>query len=714
MFIKMLRFIYSIAITMALLFTSQLINAQNIISGRITSKDNNPLTGANIVIKNTTIGTASDAEGNFKLANLKDGKYLIRVSFFGYETVEKPVDLSGQNITMNFEMIEASIDLNAVVVTGTRTEKSLLNTPVLTQSISIQELQKKDVTEITQALEFTVPGIEFSSTATGKSVSLQGIDAQYMLFMVDGERLAGETYGDVDYSRINMADIERIEVVKGASSTLYGSNALGGVVNMITKTPAKKFELFASSRFSNYNTQNYQARIGSKLGDFSSQLSVVYDKTDGYDMIEGDSYRTQEKEDGVVLSEHIKYTPTESLLLEANASYMNKNRDNTSADLYDRKNKDFTYGAKATYFLNSKNDLSLSWNSDNYELLNKITPDSLVSDYNNLYNNARLLGNFTLASWNLLTVGSEYISENLTAERNKIDDKTNTDYILFAQEDIQLGEKANIIGGFRAHNNSQYGWHFTPQFSAMYKIWHLAFRGNYSMGYKTPSLKEKYMSFKIPAPGPPMFLVGFEDLKPETSNYMSLSTEYSRQGVSFSVSAYRNDITDMISENLDEYTVKPGGIIEYAYRNYDHVLLKGVDIILKTKIVHNLMFTGATTFSKKTNEITGEDFENARNFTGKGNLDYNFTKRNYNFDINLQGNFYGGKTINLMDETTHQLEKVELESFSIWRLTTTQTLKNNYYLRLGVDNIFDYIDESGGYNNGSPGRTFFFGIGLNI
>jgi outer membrane receptor for ferrienterochelin and colicins len=710
----MSRFLSIGAIFMALLFNPNLVVAQNIISGKITANNSTPLTGANIIIKNTTIGSASDANGNYKLAHLKNGEYLIRVSFFGYETIEKPVVLTGQNMTMDFEMVETSIDLNAVVVTGTRTEKSLLNTPVLTQSISIQELQKKDVTDIAQALEYSVPGIEFSSTAAGKSVSLQGIDAQYMLFMVNGERLAGDTYGDVDYSRINMADIERIEVVKGASSTLYGSNALGGVVNIITKTPVKKLELFASTRFSNYNTQNYQARIGSKLGNFSSQLSVVYDKTDGYDLIEGDSYRTQEKEDGVVLSEHIKYTPSESLLLEANASYLNKNRDNTSADLYDRKNKDFTYGAKATYFLNHKNNLSLSWNSDNYELLNKVTPDSLVSDYDNLYNTARLLGNFNLASWNLLTVGSEYISENLTAERNKIDDKTNTDYILFAQEDIQIGEKANIIGGFRAHNNSQYGWHFTPQFSAMYKIWHLAFRGNYSMGYKTPSLKEKYMSFRIPAPGPPMFLVGFEDLKPETSNYASISTEYTRDGVSFSVSAYRNDIKDMISENMDEYTVKPGGIIEYAYRNYDHVLLKGMDIILKTKIVRNLTFTGATTFSKKTNEITGEEFENARNFSGKGNLDYNFLKQNYMLNINLQGNLYGAKSINLMDETTHQIEKVNLESFSLWRLTTTQTLKSKTYLRLGIDNIFDYTDTSGGYNTGNPGRTFFFGIGLNI
>jgi outer membrane receptor for ferrienterochelin and colicins len=710
----MSRFLSIGAIFMALLFNPNLVVAQNIISGKITANNSTPLTGANIIIKNTTIGSASDANGNYKLTHLKNGEYLIRVSFFGYETIEKPVVLTGQNMTMDFEMVETSIDLNAVVVTGTRTEKSLLNTPVLTQSISIQELQKKDVTDIAQALEYSVPGIEFSSTAAGKSVSLQGIDAQYMLFMVNGERLAGDTYGDVDYSRINMADIERIEVVKGASSTLYGSNALGGVVNIITKTPVKKLELFASTRFSNYNTQNYQARIGSKLGNFSSQLSVVYDKTDGYDLIEGDSYRTQEKEDGVVLREHIKYTPSESLLLEANASYLNKNRDNTSADLYDRKNKDFTYGAKATYFLNHKNNLSLSWNSDNYELLNKVTPDSLVSDYDNLYNTARLLGNFNLASRNLLTVGSEYISENLTAERNKIDDKTNTDYILFAQEDIQIGEKANIIGGFRAHNNSQYGWHFTPQFSAMYKIWHLAFRGNYSMGYKTPSLKEKYMSFRIPAPGPPMFLVGFEDLKPETSNYASISTEYTRDGVSFSVSAYRNDIKDMISENMDEYTVKPGGIIEYAYRNYDHVLLKGMDFILKTKIVRNLTFTGATTFSKKTNEITGEEFENARNFSGKGNLDYNFLKQNYMLNINLQGNLYGAKSINLMDETTHQIEKVNLESFSLWRLTTTQTLKSKTYLRLGIDNIFDYTDTSGGYNTGNPGRTFFFGIGLNI
>ena len=688
--------------------------AQNRVTGIITTSGGEVLAGANVVVKNSTAGTASNDQGNYTITGLRNGTYEIRVSYFGYETVEKPISLNGRTVTLDFEMTETSVDLNAVVVTGTRTEKSLKNTPVLTQSIGIRELISKDATDITQALELSVPGIEFASTATGKSVSLQGIDPQYMLFLVDGERIAGDTYGDIDYSRINMASVERIEVVKGAGSTLYGSNALGGVINIITKNPAEKLSHGVSTRFSKFNTQNLQYNVGSKIGKFSTQTSVVFDKTDGYDLLEGNTYRTQEREDAIVLNEKLRYSPSASMMLEGYLSYMNKNRDNTAAELYNRKNKDLTYGGRATWFIGQKHNLTLSWNSDRYELLNKITPDSLVSDYDNLYNSARLLGNFSLASWNQLTAGTEYITENLTSARNNIEDKRNSDFIVFAQEDIRLVNNLNFTGGFRAHNNSRYGWHFTPQVSAMYKIWHFTFRGNYSMGYKTPSMKEKYMSFKIPAPGPPMFLVGFEDLEPETSRYSSLSMEYTRQGVSFSVSAYHNDITDMITENLDEFSVKPGGIIEYAYRNFDHVTLKGIDILLKTKVIRNLLFTGSVTFSRKYDEVENKVFDNARNFSGKFNADYHIGSALHGLNLNLQSNYYGARSINLMDDITHQTTKVDLESFSLWKFTATHVFHNGFLVKAGVDNIFDKTDKSGGYNFGSPGRTLFAGIGINL
>jgi len=706
--------IFTLLTGAALLLNIHFLSGQNSISGTVKSNRDKVLSGANIVIKNTNAGAASDQEGRYAIHGLKDGNYEIRVSYFGFETVERPVKLCGEDVSLDFVLQETSIDLNAVVVTGTRTEKSLKNTPVLTQSINIRELLNKDATDITQALESVVPGIEFSNTASGKSVSLQGLDPQYMLFLVDGERLAGDTYGDIDYSRINMAAIERIEVVKGAASTLYGSNALGGVINIITKTPSRKLDLFASSRFSKFNTRNYQLSAGSKAGKFSTQTSVVFDKTDGYDLLEGNSYRTQEREDALVINEILKYSHSRNFLVEARLSVLNKNRDNTSEELYDRRNRDLTYGMKASWFINPENTVTLSWNSDNYELLNKVSEDEQESDYDNLYNNARLLGNFNLTKWSILTAGAEYVCEKLDAPRNNIEDQSHIDYIVYAQEDIRLGEKLNVLGGFRAHNNSQYGWHYTPQVSALYKMGHLALRSNFGMGYKTPSLKEKYMSFQIPAPGPPMFLVGYEGLKPETSKYTSLSAEYTRRGVSFSVSLYNNDIADMITENLDEYTVKPGGIIEYAYRNYDHVRLKGVDVLLKTKVARNLLVSGTVTFSEKYDEVADKAFDNVRNFTGKFNADYNLNTCCYNLDLNLQSNYYGAKSIYLMDEKTHQTRKVDLESFSLWKLTSTHTFKSNYFVKAGLDNIFNFKDKSGGYNHGTPGRVFFAGVGIHL
>ncbi len=234
------------------------------------------------------------------------------------------------------------------------------------------------------------------------------------------------------------------------------------------------------------------------------------------------------------------------------------------------------------------------------------------------------------------------------------------------------------------------------------------------MGYKTPSLKEKYMTFQIPAPGPPMFLVGYEGLEPEKSRYTSLSAEYTRQGVSFSLSVYQNDISNMITENLDEYSVKPGGIIEYAYRNYDHVKLKGLDVMLKTKVIKDLLFSGSLTFSKKYDEVEEKAFDNVRNFTGKFNADYHLDIADYGLNLNLQSNFYGAKSINLMDETTHQTRMVKLKNFSLWKFTSMHTFNSNWYLKGGIDNIFNFKDKSGGYNNGTPGRVLFVGLGVNL
>lgn len=106
--------------------------------------------------------------------------------------------------------------------------------------ITARDLESRGVATIQEALENELAGVEFHQAGYGTSLSFQGLDARYVLFLVNGERMAGETYGNIDYARIPVSNIERIEIVRGASSVLYGSNAMGAVVNIITKMPQNR------------------------------------------------------------------------------------------------------------------------------------------------------------------------------------------------------------------------------------------------------------------------------------------------------------------------------------------------------------------------------------------------------------------------------------------------------------------------------------------
>lgn len=126
--------------------------------------------------------------------------------------------------------------LNEVVVTGTRTPKLLKDSPVLTRVISASDIKKSDATNISDLLQTELPGIEFSYAMNQQvSLNMQGFGGNSILFLVDGERIAGETLDNVDFSRLNLNDAGKVEIVKGAASSLYGSNAVGGVINIISR-----------------------------------------------------------------------------------------------------------------------------------------------------------------------------------------------------------------------------------------------------------------------------------------------------------------------------------------------------------------------------------------------------------------------------------------------------------------------------------------------
>ena len=202
----------SLVLIFSLFITSSYAN--NTISGFVYSKNSGePLPFANVILKGTTIGTATNIDGMFIIRDVKPGSYIVTASFSGYLSEEIEAEVIG-DLELVFSLEETSYDINAVVVTGTRTEKTLKNVPVLTNVVSKRQIESTGATNISDALSLSLPNIRFNSSTAGGGISMQlaGLEAKYTVFLIDGEKIAGETNGNIDYNRIRTADIERIEI----------------------------------------------------------------------------------------------------------------------------------------------------------------------------------------------------------------------------------------------------------------------------------------------------------------------------------------------------------------------------------------------------------------------------------------------------------------------------------------------------------------------
>ena len=196
-----------------LLFTLQ-IQAQYKISGTVSDAAGRPLAGATVTVKELPeLGSVTDTEGHYEIAIPGKGSYTFCASFVGYESASEKVAV-GQSDKLNFRLVERSTLLNQVVVTATRTPKLLKDVPIVTRVISEADIKQVDATHIGDLLQSELPGIEFSYSMNQQvSLNMSGFGGNSVLFLVDGERLAGETLDNVDYSRMNMDNVGSIEIV---------------------------------------------------------------------------------------------------------------------------------------------------------------------------------------------------------------------------------------------------------------------------------------------------------------------------------------------------------------------------------------------------------------------------------------------------------------------------------------------------------------------
>ena len=692
------------------------------VSGQVVDEntgDGLPL--ATISVTGLGWGTVCDMKGYFKVEVPVNQPAELTVRSVGYETKTLVLesDVTG-NLVVRLK--KSLLNLDEVTVTGTRTEKTVAETPVMTRIVPSEVLQRNDFESMIDVLEYNIPGLRFNTDPRGNNIQVQGLENSYILILVDGERLSTTPGGPIDFDRLTTANIKKIEVLKGAASALYGSSAMGMVINIITDIPKRPLEGWAKVRYGKYNDLQLDAGVGMKYKGFYAQTLFNRTSSDGYDLTpETPESFTENPSHHMTIEEKLGWNNQYSRITVKGSLYWGEVEnpwESTAPTHYRSLTK--TLQVNAEHAFNDRYKLYGTYAGDFYT--RKTVYDFLyLPDSTNAWSHeqtVRLVDEFK--PWDNLVIvkGFEW---NGTKNYNKMQygkEKTIRDMDdanLFAQADWMITDRLEVIGGFRYTHNSEFGSAFTPKINLMYSPGNFKIRAGYSRGFKTPGLTELYSDFNM---GSVSHNIGNPDLKAEHSDYFSVSGEYTWQGrLMLTAELYQNTVDNKInSYNVDIEDPKPGELgTELRYENVKGVRIRGAEATATYYPVSALLLRTSYAFCDALNKETGLQLSGNSKHAMNWSASLHGKLLKHEGAVTLSGR-WDSKRISKSrrtetDDSGQEVEVITTRTkpgYTMWKLTAQYTPWTWKYMRLsvtgGVDNLFDFVDTSIIYD---PGRRFF-------
>lgn len=531
------------------------------IEGKIQSKDN-PLAFANVLIKNLRKGTVADEKGNYKLNGLKTGTYMIEVSFTGYINVQKEIRITDQNTILDFQL-EADSFLEEVVITGTRTFKRKTNSPVIVNILSSAALDNVQACNVSEGLKFQT-GLRVETncqTCNYTQLRINGLAGGYSQILINGRPVFSPLTGLYGLEQIPVNMIERIETIRGGGSTLYGSSAIGGVINIITKIPkSNNIELSylqqSIKAAANENILNGNATLVSKNKSAGMALFANKRNREYYDA-NWDNFSEIPAIENIAYGASLFYLPSENQKFEASISHLNEYR--YGGEMIDQtvhlnqqaeeRTHDVWIGS-LDYQINFNEHNSaliayLSGQRTNREHYTGIFPDDSsaieahlstppygISETTTLQGGTQFNHRFDrfLKGTNVFTLGGEYLREavlDVIPAYNYNIDQTAESKALFLQSDWEIMPALSLLSGVRMeHHNLVDKLIFSPRISVMYKPQPaLQIRTTWSSGFRAPQAFDTDLHIAFAGGGISRISLA-ENLKEERSNSFSTSLNY--------------------------------------------------------------------------------------------------------------------------------------------------------------------------------------------
>ena len=691
---------------LSLLFGS---SADDKVTGRVfDSSSKNPISNVNIYFPKEKVGATTDLNGNFQIEYKFDFPTTMEVAHIGYQTLYQTID-KNSSIDIDLALKKTFIKMDELVVTATRTKKLHKNVPIATEVINKSEIKRSGATNIADLLAQR-SGVSLQTSVEGGSVlNLLGLDSRYILILVDGQPINGKFNNRVSLDQIQTYNVDKIEIVKGPSSSLYGSEAMAGVINIITTNELfeKSYDFSVRANNTENNVRNDGFGSGSNYLNFkinqpfknlNMSLNVnlqEINRDQSIELIEIDLLKKQFLES--ILSFNVFENHDLSFKVNTyDQSESGKSKLMVTNTKIQRNNLSFSHA-----FKNYTQTITSSTYKRNY-LQNRpwgelerddLTKESFV-EYEGLF--TKKIGKTDINS------GIEIHSASYSSDRIKDGNQSILNKSIFLQTSFDFVEKFNFIIGIRNDDFSEYSSVINPRIGMMYSIdknWKL--RTAWGKGFRAPSFMERFIDWNHAQFN--YSVQGNSQLKPEISNGTTLGVEYtdpSRHQISLML--YHTDFSNLIND----YVIQPGLL---SYQNIESATFSGLELMHQWKVSNYFNSRVSINWLDNRDE-KNNPIPNTMPLSINGNLSY------FN-DNNVRTTFIVKWVAPYLPQEFDPSKGIfvnadkKLNGYAIIDLTGSKVFYDFINVRFGINNLTNYID-----NRFGPfvGRSAFLEFSTNI
>ncbi|MDQ7786959.1 MAG: TonB-dependent receptor [Thermodesulfovibrionales bacterium] len=579
--------------------------------------------------------------------------------------------------------------LEEIVVTATKTPHTLEDVPVETVLINREDIEASNAKNVSEVLK-DVPGFYIRGENVPGSSSylsrLRGFDFDkgYGLVLINGERVLGGGMGEygISINQIPLEMIERIEIIKGPSSVLYGSDAVAGVVNIITKPIPEKPLFTLSGGYGSEETSLASISYGQKIKDFGVLISAQHEKS------ERGRYSASEDEfEARHILTKLSYDISEKVNASVGINY-DKSEWQYQIDEKLRFSPSLELTLPDTSFLKVKG----YWH--------RLDMDSFSPGYTRrfgdiTYTQAELQYTRPFGHTHLATAGAEYLLRDIDAS---FADKEDTVWSFYLQDEMTLKPFGIVMGG-RIDNHSLYGTEFNPKASIMWEISEKTrLRASAGRAFKSPTIRQLYVFFKHGnwwnRPNP--------DMNPEVSwGYSAGIEQVISDKISAGLSLFRNDVKDIIvavstSEKIDNVPVR-------TWKNVREAYTQGIEFSIKATVIENLAMNLGYAYLDTENKELNKDLPYSPHHTVNTGLDYEIKR--WPASLHWRTTYYS-------EAFSNETNTSEIKGYSVSNLKIIKEITKNISASLDIDNIF-------GSDYGEPdkewlGRVYFGKLTIKI